>query len=102
MLYKIHHQEVAIGVPDKFIPQKTSSILTRRKHSEQYNIISTRTDTYKHSFYPSIIPIWNQLPASTIQSPSLEIFRSKIQETVHSGQPELYMGSEMPVAVPIN
>ena len=57
MLYKIHHQEVAVEIPNHYVPTSTPSIKTRRKHTEQYKIISTRSDTYKHSFYPSVIPV---------------------------------------------
>ena len=77
----------------------TPSIKTRKKHTEQYNIISTRSDTYKHSFYPSVIPVWNQLPASIITSPTAPVFKNQIQEAVCSGQPEVFIGSVMPATV---
>ena len=99
MFYKIHHQEVAVEIPNHYVPSSTPSIKTRKKHTEQYNIISTRSDTYKHSFYPSVIPVWNQLPESFITSPTTPIFKNKIQEAVCSGQPELYIGSAMPATV---
>ena len=99
MFYKIHHQEVAVEIPNHYVPSSTSSIKTRKKHTEQYNIISTRSDTYKHSFYPSVIPVWNQLPESLITSPTTPIFKNKIQEAVCSGQPELYIGSVAPATV---
>ena len=98
MLYKIHNHEVTIDIPKHYVPSTTPAMQTRKRHSEHYTVISTRTDTYKHSFYPSTIPIWNQLPSTVVTSPSTESFSKKIQEVTYSGQSELYMGSVVPAA----
>ena len=73
---------------------------TRKSHSEHYAVITTRTDIYRHSFFNSTIPLWNQLPSPVVTLPSTKAFSIKIQEAVYSGQPELNMGSAMPTAGP--
>ena len=37
-------------------------------HSEPIQVPYTRTDAYRHSFFPETIRDWNALPASTISS----------------------------------
>ena len=40
------------------------SFISTRSHIDRYNVLFCRTDRYRHSFLPSAIPLWNQLPAS--------------------------------------
>ena len=49
--------------------------LTRQAYSKKYRQISTRTYSYKFSFFPYIIPVWNSLPASVAEAPSLVSFK---------------------------
>ena len=48
---------------------------TRAQHSEKLRQYSTKSDTFKHSFSPRIIPVWNSLPATVAQAPDLVAFK---------------------------
>ena len=103
MLYKLHHNQVQIQIPDHFIGQDISTMKTRSKHEGRYHLITPRTDTYKYSFYPRTIKLWNQLPLSTINAPTVQIFNTLVQQTTISLQTELYMGSVLAAAgAPLN
>ena len=93
MMYKIHHREVAVSIPEYYTPPKTSSVKTRHQHSEQYTIITPRTDAYKYSFYPRTISAWNKIPLSTITVPTVQMFNNLIQTPATSMKAELYTGS---------
>ena len=93
MLYKIHHEEVAVHIPPCYTQSTKSSVKTRYQHSGQYTLITPRTDTYKYSFYPRTLPAWNRLPLSTITAPSVKMFSSQIQTPATSKKEELYIGS---------
>ena len=72
LLFKIINEMVDIRTDDYLIPSAGS---TRRSHSKMLRQISTRTDSYKFSFFPRTIPVWNSLPASVAEAPSLVSFR---------------------------
>jgi hypothetical protein len=106
MLYKIHHNEVKIQIPDHFresISQDISTVKTRSHHEERYHLITPRIDTYKNSFYPRTIQLWNTLPLTTIHAPTVKRFNTLVQQAVTRHQTELYMGSVSAVAgAPLN
>ena len=57
----------------------SSEILTTRgSHSYKIQQIFANKNSYKHSFLPSIIPIWNSLPEYVIESSSLQLFKSNL------------------------
>ena len=99
MLYKINHQQVSIDVQSHYVPPTTSAMQTRKRYSEHYAVITIRTDKYRHSYFNSTIPIWNQLPSSAVTPPSTKALSTQIQEAFYSGQSELYMDSTMPTAI---
>ena len=98
MLYKIHHNKVQIQIPEHFIGQGISTMMTRRRHEGRYHLITPRTDTYKYSFYPRTIKLWNQLPLTTIMAPTVKAFNTLAHQATTSLQTELYMGSVPAVA----
>ncbi|KAH3839113.1 hypothetical protein DPMN_112536 [Dreissena polymorpha] len=57
----------------KYIP--LGSGRTRANHYIKYMPLSTSTSFYRHSFSPSIIITWNNLPASIAESPDLVSFK---------------------------
>ncbi|KAK3085493.1 hypothetical protein FSP39_004174 [Pinctada imbricata] len=77
MFYKLTHNLVAIN-PTIYLTQNTFS-RTRSTNSQQYQIFSTRTDYYKYSFFPFTVVLWNSLPNSIIHAPSLDQFKSLVQ-----------------------
>ena len=50
-----------------------------RGHSLKFRQIGTRTNYHKHSFFPSLIPLWNSLPESLATANSIATFRSGLQ-----------------------
>ena len=77
-LYKIIHNHIDIP-PDPYIQPGHSR--TRSNHSYKFQHISASTNSYKFSFFPHTIPIWNSLPARTAEAPSLLSFK---RELAHS------------------
>jgi hypothetical protein len=86
MMYKIHHNEVQVQTPSYYTQSTTSTVKTRYQREGQYKIITPRTDTYKFSFYPRTIPVWNQLPIQVVNAPSVSSFNNQLKA-------ELYIGS---------
>jgi hypothetical protein len=76
MLYRITNELVAIS-PKPYL--KPAKLMPRSSHRLQYLQYSTSTDTLKYSFFPRTIPIWNTLPASVAEAPSLASFKSGLQ-----------------------
>ena len=72
LLFKIINEIVDTRADDYLIPSAGS---TRRSHSKKLRQISTRTNSYKFSFFPRIIPVWNSLSASVAEAPSLASFK---------------------------
>ena len=68
LLFKIINDLVDIRADD-YLASSTGR--TRQSLSKKYRQISTRTDSYKFSFFPRTIPVWNSLPASVAEAPSL-------------------------------
>ena len=76
VFYKIVHQHIAIDHSQ--ILQRTDH-RTRQAHPYTYRHISATNDTYKYSFFPHTITQWNLLPVAAVQSTTLEVFKSHIQ-----------------------
>ena len=71
LVHRIIHGHVEIQAPAYFRP----TALTTRGHSLRYYLPFCRTDVYKHSFFPSGIRSWNQLPEEVASAQSLDAFR---------------------------
>ena len=72
MIYKIMNDLVDIPA-DTYLTPATSR--TRAIHSKKLRQYPTRTDTFKYSFFPRTIPVWNSLPASVAEAPDLALFK---------------------------
>ena len=70
MLYKVTHALVAIPSV-QFVPVKVAT----RGHQHKFIQIRARTNYYKFTFFPYVIPLWNQLPTDVATAPSLEQFK---------------------------
>ena len=78
MLYKISNSTMNNHYTDILIEQQRQ---TRNSNSRSYNIPCLRTNYTKHSFFPDTIREWNRLPDDTVNASTLELFRSKLQNT---------------------
>ena len=58
---------------------------TRTSHDQQMTIPSLHLDTYKYSFFPRTIRIWNILPACLVQAPSTDSFKMQLQQHLLTG-----------------
>ena len=76
MFYKILHHLVDINVDTLLTP--LPPIHTTRGHDERFLQLSTRINTYLHSFFPSAIKLWNQLPSEVIHLTNYTDFKDKI------------------------
>ena len=67
----------AIQIPDYFLH---TTRFTQNYHSLHYVIPSSNSDSYKFSFFPSAIRAWNNLPISLIETNSLQLFISNLNQ----------------------
>ena len=74
MMYKVIHGHVHI---QSILPlvQSFSNGVTRGHHNK-YLQPATRTDAYKHSFFPSAIKLWNALPEELIDAKTIDEFKN--------------------------
>ena len=72
MLFKIINNLVDIPSSTYLTPSRTR---TRAAHTQKMLQYHTRTDTFKYSFIPRTIPVWNHLPASVAEAPDLVSFK---------------------------
>jgi len=77
-LFKIMHQLVVI--PTDTILQPAPSSYHLRGHSMKLAQPSARVDVYLHSFFPSSIKIWNNLPTHLITCSSLDQFKANLTD----------------------
>ena len=49
-----------------------------------YTQLCTKIDSYKFSFFPSVIKLWNSLCLSVIDSPTLNDFCIKLDNYMHN------------------
>ena len=77
MFYKILNNIVDIQ-PDLYLNKAYSR--TRSNHSLKFQHFSSRTDTFKFSFFPRVVPIWNSLPSTAAEAPSLVSFKRELNK----------------------
>ena len=75
MLYRIHHQLVAIPATPPYIIYSSTS---NRGHHLQLQQHHCRINSYQHSFFPSVVNLWNQLPSDTVGAASLNLFQNRL------------------------
>ena len=70
------------------------------RNATHFSLLPCKTNRYLNSFLPSSIKLWNQTPESIRQSKSLEIFKSKLIQTVRPSPPNVhYIGRRYPLAL---
>ena len=71
MVYKIIHNLVDIE-PCNYL---TPSQLPTRGHHHRFQQLPTYIDSYKYSFYPEAVRIWNGLPEHIVEATTLQLFK---------------------------
>jgi len=77
MLYRISHGLAC--VPHSFLSHPPNTRHSRYNHTHTYALLPARTNYYKYSFFPSTVSHWNALPLDTIEAPSVESFKARLQ-----------------------
>ena len=70
IFYKILNDLVDVSLPDCVIPNP----LVTRGHNKRFINISVTVDSYKYSFFPRLIPLWNSLHTEVVDAPTIEQF----------------------------
>ena len=60
MLFKILTHQIDINADHLLNPHPDCHLT--RGHSKRFMLLTTLLNSYKHSFFPSAIKIWNSLP----------------------------------------
>ena len=77
MLYRITNK--LIDIPDtRLLP----AARTTRGHNQKFRIPNTRTTSMKGTFFPDTIRLWNQLPQRLIDSPNLDVFKTRVRDVM--------------------
>ena len=77
-MFKIMHQLLDIPTDDILKPATSNYCL--RGHSMKLLQPNTRVDSYLHSFFPSAIKIWNNLPNNLVTCSSVDQFKVRLAE----------------------
>jgi hypothetical protein len=83
LYHRAVNNTIAIDIPPYITP---NSRRLRQAHPQQFTNPSTRTDTYKFSFFPRTTRAWNKLPPNIAQQPQTSIFKAQIQEAFREGK----------------
>ena len=75
MGYRIIHR--LVKVPDA---QLIPTTVCTRGHNQKFKQLSARTNYYKHTFFPSLIPLWNALPDTVASASSLDEFKAMLAD----------------------
>ena len=82
MFYKAVNGHAACDIPDHMA---TTQRRTRTSHNLQHAVPSTNTGSYRFSFFPRTIKIWNILPAASVNAPNVDSFKTAIQHHFLNG-----------------
>ena len=78
LMYRIVHNLVDIP-GEQYLHTATSAT---RGHGLKFIVPNCRTDLFRHSFFPSAIRLWNQLPGTVATAPTLEAFKGGLARVV--------------------
>ena len=81
LVYKIVHGHVQI--PQGSYLQPAPQTPVRRTHNHTFTHYSTRTNYLRFSYFPHIIPIWNNLPNHLVNCPSINSFKAHVSRLEH-------------------
>ena len=76
MMFKIIHHVVDLNLPDYI----TFNHGITRGHDYKLTIPLMRIDSYKFSFFPATIILWNKLPNETVSTTTIDVFTNLITQ----------------------
>ena len=77
LMYRIVYN--LVDIPGNQYLHTTTSVT--RGHGLRFIVPFTRTDAMRHSFFPSAIRLWNQLPEPVATASTLEAFKRELTRT---------------------
>ena len=75
MGYRVVHKLVKIS-DAQLIP----STVCTRGHNQKFKQLPARTNYYKHTFFPSVVPLWNTLPDHVVSACTLDAFKARLAD----------------------
>ena len=82
LLYLYKAANGLMTVPDGIIVPRLCDHNTHSSNQITYIQPFARTNTYHHSFFPSIISLWNSLPQSVVSAPSVQSFKCNLSSYI--------------------
>ena len=76
--YKSVHYIVAINIDEHYANHENRNITTRKTSSISFTHPTTRKNCYRYSFTPRTVAVWNRLPATIREAPSVDIFKARL------------------------
>ena len=70
-IHKIYNSKIDVNFPETF----RQSTRKTRGHGKKMTFPVARTDTHKHSFFPSAVTLWNNLPPDAAETGCLNVFK---------------------------
>ena len=80
MLYKIVNDKVSLDKGDRLVPPLRS---TRNMHQLSFQILSSRSDYRKYSYFPRTIRDWNFLHPDIVSIKTLDAFKAQVSGLPH-------------------
>ena len=79
IMYKAVHNRTHLTLPTSVVLAHGSN---RSNHPHKFRHIFARTNAYKFSFFPLVIPLWNDLPNSAVNAESVTAFQANALPTI--------------------
>jgi len=80
-LYKIVHNILYVPTNNILI-QTTPSYPIRNHHTHHFVVPSARLESYKQSFFPSTIVLWNSLSPNIVLAPDIDSFKDTLEQSL--------------------
>ena len=80
LMYKIVHNLVDVPADQFLVPAYGR---TRSNHSYKFRQFSCRTNIFRASFFPKVVPVWNTLSANIVEAPDLAHFKQELGKSKH-------------------
>jgi hypothetical protein len=75
LFYKIANNLVAMDM-NQYLQLHTRQ--SRHYHNQAYHLVQSTNDTYKYSFFPRTVYLWNTLPQNVVSADSVSGFKSAL------------------------
>ena len=76
MMYKMNNKLVDVPTTKYLVPAQKR---TRGSHDHKFQSYQPRIEAFKNSFFPRTITDWNMLSSSTVEAPSLDSFKQRLE-----------------------